>query len=89
MYHFSLYISFLHVRRSCLAYRQVPHTHVPHMRHTRLPRTKTKVQSKVQLPGEMVSVHEDVKPIGVGESIDMQIILKLVFRHKALNIDFE
>ena len=43
------------------------HARTTHMRHTRLPRTKTKVQSKVQLPGEMVSVHEDVKPIGVGE----------------------
>ena len=38
-----------------------------HMRHTCLPRTKTKVQSKVQLRGEMGSVHEDVKPIGIGK----------------------
>ena len=65
MYHFSLYISFLHVRGSCLAYRQVPHAPTTHMRHTCLPRTKTKVQSKVQLRGEMVTVH-DVKPIGIG-----------------------
>ena len=36
-----------------------------HMRHTFLPRKKTKVQSKVQLRGEMVSVHEDVKQIYV------------------------
>ena len=41
-----------------------------HMRYTCLPRTKTKVPSKVQLRGEMVSVHEDVKFICV------QIILK-------------
>ena len=38
-----------------------------HMRHTGLPHTKAKVQSKVQLRGEMVSVHEDVKPIGIGK----------------------
>ena len=38
-----------------------------HMRYTCLLRTKTKVQSKVQLRGEMVSVHEDVKPIGIGK----------------------
>ena len=43
------------------------HARTTHMRHTRLTRTKTKVQSKVQLPGEMVSVHEDVKPIGIGK----------------------
>ena len=47
------------------------HTHASarttHMRHTCLSRTKTKVQSKVQLRGETVSVHEDVKPIGIGE----------------------
>ena len=42
------------------------HARTTHMRHTCLPRTKTKVQSKVQLRGEMVSVHEDVKPIGIG-----------------------
>ena len=36
-----------------------------HMRHTCLPRTKIKVSSKVQLRGEMVSVHEDVKFIYV------------------------
>ena len=36
-----------------------------HMRNTCLPRTKTKVSSKVQLRGEMVSVHEDVKFIYV------------------------
>ena len=38
-----------------------------HMRHTCLPHTKTKVQSKVELRGETVFVHEDVKPIGIGE----------------------
>ena len=43
------------------------HARTTHMRHTCLSRTKTKVQSKVQLRGEMVSVHEDVKPIGIGE----------------------
>ena len=37
------------------------HARTTHMRHTCLPRPKTKVKSKVQLRGEMVSVHEDVK----------------------------
>ena len=33
---------------------------------------KTKVQHKVQLWGETVSaVHKDVKPIGIGEEIDV------------------
>ena len=43
------------------------HARTTHVRHTCLPRTNTKVQSKVQLWGEMVSVHEDVKPIGIGK----------------------
>ena len=30
VYHFSLYISFLHVLGSCLPYMQVPHARVPH-----------------------------------------------------------
>ena len=38
-----------------------------HMRHTCLPHAKTKVQSKEQLRGETASLHEDVKPIGIGE----------------------
>ena len=63
MYHFSLYISFLHVRGSCLVYTRARTTH---MRHTCVPHTKTKVQSKVQLQGETGSGHEDVKLIGIG-----------------------
>ena len=43
------------------------HARTTHMRHTCLPRTKTKVQSKEQLRGEMVSMREDVKPIGIGK----------------------
>ena len=40
---------------------------VPHTCATRVPHTKTKVQSKVQPRRETVSVHEDVKPIAIGE----------------------
>ena len=38
-----------------------------YMCHARVPHTKTKVQSKALFRGETVSVHEDVKPTGIGE----------------------
>ena len=64
---FCLFISFLHVRRSCLAHTreraQVPHVRVP---HTCAPNCLG--QTKVQLRGETVcAVREDVKPIFIGE----------------------
>ena len=61
------------------------HTHAPHLLNTR----KDWVQSKVQFRGETASLHEDVKPISIGEYIDLQIILKWALRHKASHIDFE
>ena len=38
-----------------------------HAYHTCVPHTRTKVQFKVQLRGETVSVHEDIKSIDIGE----------------------
>ena len=66
MYHFSLKNHFIFTCARVMPCIQGGATHAltTHMRHTCLPCTKTKVQSKVQLRGEMVSVHEDVKPIG-------------------------
>ena len=47
VYHFSLYISFLHVLGSCLAYMQVPNARVPHtcatlVYHTQSPKYSPK-----------------------------------------------
>ena len=37
-----------------------------HMHYTCVSHTKAKVESKVQLRGETVSLHEDTKPIDIG-----------------------
>ena len=61
---FSLFISFLHVLGSCLAYTR-ERAQGSNARVHYEPHVYTKVQTKAQLREEAVSVHEDVKQIGL------------------------
>ena len=62
LFTFHFYMCAGHALHTGKCHTRAYHTHAPH-----LFTTHKEVQSKVQLRGEMVSVHEDVKPIGIGK----------------------